>query len=303
MMNLKGNELDRCCFPSLYFLGSMVVSGSHVYIVGGFDTSVDHLVQKPGEHLYLGGACLDLDSSHLGLGWSRVPIPNVDRRVPFCAALNGKIYSFGFYRPSPEVYDPAVGDWTFFSAPLPSHLARSQVLCVLPDSANNRILLQLSGGDLVEPSLYAFYPDGSSGSHWKCVAPSFRQWYHIATVADDVLFIHNRKKYRSLILGAYDLVSSIWLDVEWTSPFEDNVDKLVAHRQFDAVFPFGPRTLCFALWSPEDVLFPEVTSDKTRVIFLKVQVERTGSTIYLSPLSSHTFDLPNTISVFDFIPV
>lgn len=309
MMNLKGNELDRCCFPSpLYcpFFGSMVVSGSCVYIMGGLDPPNDNLIQQP-ERLYWGGAYLDLDSSLLGgHGWNQVPVPNVDRRVPFCAALKGKMYSFGFNRPTPEVYDPAVGDWTLFSsAPLPCHLARSRVLSpVLPDSANHRILLQLSGGDLVEPSLFAFYPDESSGSHWKCVATGFRQWYHVATVADDVLYIHNRKKYRSLILGAYDLVKGIWLDVEWTSPFEDNVDRRVAHREFYAVFPFGPQTLCMALWTTVDILFPGVSSsDDVRVFFLKVQVERTGSTIRLSPLSSHTFNLPNTISVLDFIPV
>ncbi|KAL6571132.1 hypothetical protein OROHE_002775 [Orobanche hederae] len=170
MMDLKGDEIDRCCFPSLLycmFPGTLVVLGSCVYIVGGLGPSVDHLLSLPGhpEDMYLGRACLDLGTSHLGLGWNRVPVPNVDRIIPNCGALNGNIYCFGFSLTCPEVYDPAVGYWTLFCAPLPSHLAHCKIHnYVLPDFANNRILLHLSGGGLVEPALYVFYPDGISSA-------------------------------------------------------------------------------------------------------------------------------------------
>lgn len=311
VMDLKGDEIDKFCFPSLHcctYPGSMAVSGSCVYIVGGVFLSDDHLLSLPGhpKDLYMGGACLDSGSSHLGLGWGRVPVPIVDRRVPHCVALNGKIYSFGYCRTRPEVYDPAVGNWTLFSAPVPNFLAHCDVDCspVVPDSANNRILLHLSGGGLAEPALYAFYPDGIGQiSHWKCISPRFQQHYHVATVADDVLYIHDRKKYRSKILGAYDLVKATWLDVKWTSPCGDNVLKSAVGKQFDDVFPLGPHTLCLAYFISIAAVFPYKASNDTRVSFFKFKVERNGSTIRLVPLSLHAFDLPNTDKVLDFHPL
>lgn len=311
VMDLKGDEIDKFCFPSLHcctWPGSMAVSGSCVYIAGGVFLSDDHLLSLPGhpKDLYMGGACLDFGSSHLGLGWSRIPLPIVDRRVPHFVALNGKIYSFGTCRTCPEVYDPAVGDWTEFSAPVPNFLARCNVeyKSVVPDSANNRILMHLSSGGLVEPALYAFYPDGIGQiSHWECISPRFQQRYHISTVADNVLYIHDRKKYRSSIFGAYDLVKATWLDVEWTSPFDDNVHESLAGKWFHAAFPLGPHTLCLAHWIQIDALFPGKISNDTRVSFLKFKVERNGSTIRLVPLSFHAFDLPNTNKVLGFHPV
>ncbi|KAL6581043.1 hypothetical protein OROMI_006966 [Orobanche minor] len=160
MMDLKGDEIVRSLVLWLFWAP---VSTSSVVSVHPLTTCFPY---SDTQRIYLGGACLDLGTSHLGLGWSRVPVPNVDGIIPNCGALNGNIYGFGFSLTCPEVYDPAAGYWTLFYAPLPSHLAHCKIYnYVLPDSANNCIFLHLSGGGLVEPALYAFYSDGISSAY------------------------------------------------------------------------------------------------------------------------------------------
>ncbi|KAK9671018.1 hypothetical protein RND81_12G001300 [Saponaria officinalis] len=303
LVDLNLGELVPDYAPSmLQFAGpsSVVALDNYLYIYGGRSPESEEpchlelLSHPPKSHqkVFLGSSRLRLDM--VKDGWCPVPKPVENSHYPYCISLFNKAYVYGSGERTPEVLDSKVGCWKPF-LPLPSVLVDCVVsFYPLPDPSNNRILFHFSGGSkLTSPSVYAAPTDG--GGTWKLIARDFFDWIKVAAVVDDVIYFNCN--YFDGVLRAFDIESGEWLKVHWASKFEKGVNMNKARMDFDALLPLGDKVLCLAGWSPDD------DSDGCRISFLKFRVERSGSTVNLIPLSSHSFVLPATRVVQNFIPL
>ncbi|KAK9671156.1 hypothetical protein RND81_12G010100 [Saponaria officinalis] len=286
LVDLNLGELVPDYAPSMLQFASpssVVALDNSLYIYGGRSPEIEEpchlelLSHPPKSHqkVFLGSSRLRLDM--VKDGWCPVPKPVENSHDPYCISLFNKAY----------VLDPKVGCWKPL-LPLPSVLVDCVVsFYPLPDPSNNRILFHFSGDSkLTSPSIYAAPTDG--GGTWKLTARDFFDWTKVAAVVDDVLYFN---------CNYFDG----WLKVHWASKFEKGVNMNKARMDFDALLPLGDKVLCLAGWSPDDD--SDGDSDGCKISFLKFRVERSGSTVNLIPLSSHSFVLPTTRVVQNFIPL
>ncbi|XP_074274701.1 uncharacterized protein LOC141598811 [Silene latifolia] len=323
LVDLQTDEIYLYHPPSLLQYAvpsSMVAVDDFIYVFGGtrpiFESESNELNSlQPLYHkeVFFGGARLHLsfDPSKTE-DWYPAPVPTVNCNYPRCISLMDKIYVFGSVKLEPEVLDPAVGHWEQLF--LPSNLVGCTISSyALPDPSNHRIFLELSGGQLPSPTIYAFTPkDGSSGGHWEPIPFDAQDWTlnpivgpdwtDVAAVVDNVIYFHSRK-FPS-ILRAFDLASGAWLIVRWESRFDDGVDMNQRKIHFDAMFPLGNKMLCLAVWT-QIFDYPHIanTSVKAEIVFRKFRVEQSGATVKLFPLPSRSFILPATSQVVNFLPV
>lgn len=283
--------------------GTPVRLGSNVYIVGGLSSrGNDSLVMKDDQVKYTGASRFDLTRIKKESTWTPAPLPIVNRSSLNWASLCGKIYGFGMGEPRVEVFDPSVDQWKVLG-PLPSDYDGCSVAGVLPDPKNRRIIVSLIGRDDYTWPLCAFYPPSDSGgddARWVCLVRNFCRWTHVAALVEDVLYLYPHE--RRAKLWAYDLDTAKWLDVVWTSLLPDGAIK--EFYKFDALFPLSTKdgVLCLVSWLRNyDVKTKRFESSIT---LIKFRVERSSaSTISCTPLHAQSHVLPDTNSVYDFLPL
>lgn len=277
----------------------MLASGQSIFIVGGvggLDESIEESLaslKPPPErrHLYYKGCSkINLLNQQQIQMWHPLPYT---KQSPVCVSLLGKLYNFGKWYISPQVFDPSCVEGCWKDLPLPGllHHDSKRSIPLVADPSNRRILVHSSS------TLYAFYPedendDDDEGGKWECLDDAFSSWTEVVTLAaDDLLFLHDCYPDSLLV---YHLATRKWLDVVWSTPFIGN-NLPVTELPFEALFCLPNQLMCFACFTPTN----------STVHFFKFRVQHCPCTksVILTPLSFHSKTLATTRRVLDYLPL
>lgn len=337
LVDLELNKIYQNWLPSLPRAcrrGSIVASGQSIFIFGGL-TSIDEksslfkfAKSHRESHFHTGASRFHFDPAHLKDGlvvpgqWAPAPPMNT-RNVYLCTCLNGDVYSFGcsFFFPEVLYVDTTnielLGPWKSLVS-FPPELRNCSAYPVIPDPTNNRILVHFYGGQLPSTSLYAFYPpdrqnqDNETGV-WQRLNSNFLGWEHVvdAALLDGVLFLHG-SKFPNLV-RAYEVDTGEYLEVQWSSrDIEKDISVDDIYFLFDSLFCLDDtnKVLCLAVYSPVDLRScmkgsikggdPNSPS-KTFLLFFKFKVKRCHSTIILTPIDTHSYEIESTTQVLSFL--
>ncbi|VFQ92988.1 unnamed protein product [Cuscuta campestris] len=302
----KGKVVENAYPPLLSSLGAFCLvalppppkegggGGPTVYVVGGLgpgeigppnDEDDDKLVLYPG-----GCRLVDGDPPR----WERIQTPIHNGRYSTCAVHQGKIYCFACYDVDPEVFDPLDGNWHKSLLSNPPHSLRDLRVYrpVLPHPSQHRILIHLSDG-----SLWAFYPPTRLSTFaWELVASHFDHWGNVVALYENLIFIHDF--YTPSSFFVYDLDTSKWLDVVWSSETCINIGYNITSVGFDSLQCVGDGVFWAASWSPSIK-----RNEPVYIYFLKFKAEYVPatSTIRLTPLTSQMHPIPGNITVNRFL--
>ncbi|KAL8123155.1 uncharacterized protein LOC141717440 isoform X2 [Apium graveolens] len=336
VVDLKLNKIYSNCLPSLPLAckqGNIVASGQSIFIFGGW-TSIDDksslfkfAKSHPESHFHMGASRFHFDPADLKDGlvvhgrWAPAPPMNTPHGC-ICTCLNGDVYSVGCNFFSPEVLYvdttniEVLGPWKSLVSFPPELHNCTPCYPVIPDPTNNRILVHFFGGQLPSPSLYAFYPpdrqnqDDETGV-WRCLNSNLLGWEQVvdAALLDGVLFLHGRK-FPNLV-SAYEVDTGKYLEVQWSSgDIEKDISIDNTYLYFDSLFCLDDanKILCLAVYSHIDLRSSVKGGDpnspsKTILFFLKFKVKRCHSSISLTPLDTHSYEIESTTKVLNFLPL